>query len=681
MTPSTIETGKHEMPVGGMRWFIGVRHWSVSAKLIVMIAPLLILFLVLFAWAFAGRQRMQVLDQQTTATAEAILTQIQADREYYASTIVPRLSAIKASISADYHRTPNAFPLPATFLREVTEMIANSPAAYRVKLISPWPINKKNGVQDSFQKEGFDALLTTNTRLFKRQEQANGTTVMRFLVPDRAVSHSCVGCHNAHPGSPKQNFQLNDIMGGIEISIPIESALQSARRDQLWLVAGGGGISLIVMLLIVWGSRIVITQPVRELTAQMQKIASASGDVAEEPTVRRKTEQAMGEEIRQLWHGFWDMYLSLRLHQQERSTNLEQQGIEMQMLNQRLIDMQKITQSMQQAISEEEVYRILCHTLHQSIPLQQILILRLNASEDRLETIWTSPKREDLPIDGYPVWNEPHRCPVIRSGREYKVQDTSRDLVCASSVSNKQSGSYWCVPLVIGGRTIGVVHLLSQEINRWTEDTCHWIEALVNVAAPMIGHLQHLERAKRRALIDELTGTYNRRFLEEALAKLVVPDDRRRGQVLSLMVIDLDHFKKVNDTYGHQVGDLVLKTVAQTLNKTLKDSDVLARYGGEEFVVVLPRTDTVGAVAVAERLRVAVAGLSLRRLAPVAPERVTISVGVASCPVHATTVAELVHAADEALYKSKSEGRNRVTAAPDSLEVAFHDPGEQDIPR
>lgn len=681
MTPSTLDTGRYEVLTSDARWLIGVRHWSVSMKLIVMIAPLLILFLVLFAWAFAGRQRMQVLEEQTAATAEAILTQIQADREYYATTVVPRLTALQARISADYQHTPNAFPLPATFLREVTEMIANSPAGYRVKLISPWPINKKNGIQDSFQKEGFEALLTTNTKSFKRQDHVSGTTVMRFLVPDRAVARSCVGCHNSHPSSPKQDFKLNDIMGGIEISIPIESALQSARQDQMWLVAGGGGISFIVMILIVWGSRVVVTQPVRELTAQMQKISSASGDVVEEPAVRRKTEQAMGEEIRQLWHGFWDMYLSLRLHQQERSTNLEQQGIEMQILNQRLIDMHKITQSMQQAISEEEVYRILCHTLQQSIPLQQILILRLNASEDRLETVWTSPKREDLPIDGYPVWNEPHQCPVIRSGREYKVQDTSRDLVCASSVSNKQSGSYWCVPLVIGGRTIGVVHLLSQEINRWTEDTCHWIEALVNVAAPMIGHLQHLERAKRRALIDELTGTYNRRFLEEALAKLVVPDDRRRGQVLSLMVIDLDHFKKVNDTYGHQVGDLVLKTVAQTLHKTLKDSDVLARYGGEEFVIVLPRTDTAGAVAVAERLRIAVAGLTLRKLAPVAPERVTISIGVASCPVHATTVVELIHAADEALYKSKSQGRNRVTCAPDSLEVAFQNPGEQDPPQ
>ena len=229
-------------------------------------------------------------------------------------------------------------------------------------------------------------------------------------------------------------------------------------------------------------------------------------------------------------------------------------------------------------------------------------------------------------------------------------------------------------------RTIGVVHLVSEITHTWTEDTCHWIEALVNVAAPMIGHLQHLERAKRRALIDELTGTYNRRFLEEALAKLVVPDDRRRGQVLSLLVIDLDHFKKVNDTYGHQVGDQVLKAVAAAIHRALKESDVLARYGGEEFVVVLPRTDTAGAMAVGERLRTAVAGLSLRKLAPASPDRITISVGVASYPIHATTVPDLIRMADEALYQAKSQGRNRVMCAPDTLEVAYRNPAPRDTP-
>jgi two-component system cell cycle response regulator len=126
------------------------------------------------------------------------------------------------------------------------------------------------------------------------------------------------------------------------------------------------------------------------------------------------------------------------------------------------------------------------------------------------------------------------------------------------------------------------------------------------------------------------------------------------------LMIDLDHFKPVNDTYGHQVGDLVLKAVASTMHHILKESDVLARYGGEEFVVVLPRTGTVEAAGVAERLRQAVADLSLRKLATLAPDRMTISLGVATYPTHAITAEDLIRAADEALYQAKSRGRNRI---------------------
>jgi diguanylate cyclase (GGDEF)-like protein len=660
---------------------IVIGHWSVTAKLLGLVAPLLILSVLVFVRVFAGRQFTQRLEEQTTLTAEALLAQIRAEREYYATTIVPRLTAIQAPLSPDYQHVPNSFPVPATVLREVTAMIAQSPLVYRVNLISPWPINKQNSIRDAFQEEGFKTLLTTNASLVKRLDRLNGITVMRFLAPDRAIAPSCVSCHNAHPQSPKKDFKPNELMGAIEISIPIETALQAAHRDQLWLMAGGISLSVLVMALMAWGLRLVVTQPVRELTARVRNLASASSDITEKPDISPRTEQVMGEEIRQLWHGFWELYLSFRREQQARAADLAQEAAATQRLNQRLVELQRVTQAIQQAISEEEVYRILCHTLQQSAPLQQILILRLNASEDRLEIVWSSPKREDLAIESYPVWNEPHRCPVIRSGREFTVQDTARDLTCPASLSNQTTGGYWCVPLVIGGRTIGVVHLVSHEPNRWTTDTAQWIEALVNVAAPMIGHLQHLERAKRRALIDELTGTYNRRFLEETLSKLIVPDDRRRGQVVSLLVIDLDHFKHINDTYGHQVGDLVLKTVAQTLHRSLKASDILARYGGEEFVVVLPQTDTAGALAVGERLRALVAALSLRKLAPLAPERVTISIGVATYPTHASTAAELLRAADEALYQSKTQGRNRVTCASHLLEAGFRKGSTQDPSR
>jgi diguanylate cyclase (GGDEF)-like protein len=653
------------------------RHWSVGAKLVLMITPLLLAFTLVIAFLYPGRQREQMLEEHVTATAEAVLMQVRADREYYSSVIVPRLLNMNAKVLADYHKIPDAFPLPATFLREVTELINHNPAAYKLRLVSPWPINKQHAVQDRFQEEAFKALAKEPT-LYRKRDVLDGVTMMRFLAPDRAVSQVCVDCHNAHPASPRHDFRMNDLMGGIEVRIPIHTSLEAGQYAQLWLLWGGIGLSLLVMALITVGSKQVVSKPLHDLTTQMQKIEMAEGEMKEAPVVPVTTGAMMGEEIRQVADQFWRMYFALETHQQERATELGRQAEVQRVLNKRLLEMHQVAQQLQQATSEEEVYRILTHTLRDALHLRQILILRLNASEDRLELVWEEPKRQGLRIDGYPVWDEPSRCPVIRSGREYIVQDVRRDLTCLSSLSNNEDGAYWCVPLVIGGRTIGVAHLVSEVTDCWTDETRKWTEALINLAAPMVGHLRHLERAKRRALIDELTSTYNRRFLEEVLAKLILPDERRKGQIISILMMDLDHFKSVNDTYGHQVGDLVLKTVASTMHRALKESDVLARYGGEEFMAVLPRTDSGGAVVVAERLRVAVADLSLRRLAPAAPDHVTISIGVATYPTHAKTVQELIRIADAALYQAKSFGRNRVVCPPERSPITTTVLTEQD---
>ncbi|MFQ5992733.1 MAG: diguanylate cyclase [Nitrospiraceae bacterium] len=653
------------------------RYWSINTKLALFLAPLILLILVAFAWFFLGGQRITLLEHETTAVAEALLTQIQAVREYQAAVLESRLATAPTSINPGYSHTPTAFPPPSWSRQEASQLTSRASTAYQVKQISPWPINQRNSPQDAFQREGLQVLMESGESVYSRRDTLGDVPVMRILALDRAVSQSCISCHNNHPTSPKHDFQVNDVIGAIEVTIPIESSLKLARKDQLWVIWGGAGVGLMVILLIMWGTRHVVTKPLRSMINQIRGISQSKREISEPPPLQRQTERALGEEFRELWHGFWDMHLQLRGDQQSQPSDLEGQAAALQLLNKRLLELQRISQILQQAISEEEVYRILTHSLQQGLTLQQILILRLNASEDRLEIVWTYPKREDLSLESYPVWNDPTRCPVIRSGREYKVHDVSRDLTCTFSLSNHEPGAYWCVPLVIGGRTIGVVHLVSSQPHCWTEDTCKWIEALISVAAPMIGHLQHLARAKRRALIDELTGTYNRRFMEETLSKFIVPDDRRRHQTLSLLVIDLDHFKRVNDVFGHPVGDLALKSVATTLHRTLKASDVLARYGGDEFVVVLPRTDTNGAIAVAERLRVAVAGLSLRTLAPAAPDHVTISVGVATYPSHALSIPELIRAADRALYQAKSFGRNRVVCAPDGLELTFDKPAEE----
>jgi diguanylate cyclase (GGDEF)-like protein len=136
---------------------------------------------------------------------------------------------------------------------------------------------------------------------------------------------------------------------------------------------------------------------------------------------------------------------------------------------------------------------------------------------------------------------------------------------------------------------------------------------------------------------------------------------RRYGGSCSILVLDLDHFKKFNDTHGHQAGNLLLRTMADTVREAKRDSDFAARFGGEEFVVLVPG-DAPDAVRLAERLRMAVAGIELPQLGP--EGRVTVSIGVSCFPEQATNAAELFEKADQALYVAKGSGRNRTSVYP-----------------
>lgn len=166
--------------------------------------------------------------------------------------------------------------------------------------------------------------------------------------------------------------------------------------------------------------------------------------------------------------------------------------------------------------------------------------------------------------------------------------------------------------------------------------------------------------------IDGLTGIANRRRYDEC-----IEDEfrraRRNGTLLSLIMVDIDHFKKYNDSYGHQTGDTCLKAVAATLNKGLhRPGDLLARYGGEEFVVVLPCTDREGAYLIAENMRRHVEALNIHHATSSVADHVTISLGVASLiPHHSRELDQLQVAADQALYRAKREGRNRVVVYDD----------------
>lgn len=168
------------------------------------------------------------------------------------------------------------------------------------------------------------------------------------------------------------------------------------------------------------------------------------------------------------------------------------------------------------------------------------------------------------------------------------------------------------------------------------------------------------ERLTRLATVDPLTELFNRRWLDEALAKTVAAF-QRDGEPFSLLMVDLDGFKRINDYYGHQAGDQLLRCVAEVVRGNLRPRDRAARFGGEEFAVLLPGTALGRARVVAERLRSAVERFDYRAAAPEMDSPVTVSVGMAEMTIGATAE-ELVNAADQALYRAKAMGRNAVSA-------------------
>jgi diguanylate cyclase (GGDEF)-like protein len=206
----------------------------------------------------------------------------------------------------------------------------------------------------------------------------------------------------------------------------------------------------------------------------------------------------------------------------------------------------------------------------------------------------------------------------------------------------------------------GRAHAELANLNARYEALVHSLEAMINQKQLLEDELRAANvRLERLASVDELTGILNRRALEEALRRDLARADRD-GKAFSVLLLDIDHFKNVNDTWGHQAGDAVLTMVGNILSRTLRTSDVAGRYGGEEFMCLLPATDTAGARVVAERLRMAM----LERTVPVNGNfiQITVSIGIATVlgPGCRTAFDSVVRQSDECLYRAKAEGRNRV---------------------
>lgn len=218
------------------------------------------------------------------------------------------------------------------------------------------------------------------------------------------------------------------------------------------------------------------------------------------------------------------------------------------------------------------------------------------------------------------------------------------------------------VPLRTGENILGILVVGSANPRELTAAEIDRLTVIGNQSSLALHNALLHQELERLSVTDRLTELYNHGYLQQRLDEEIGRAGRFH-HVLSLIMLDIDDFKRFNDTYGHPRGDRVLRAVAATLASNLRDIDFAARYGGEEFVVVLPETDHAGAVAVAERIRREIARIDFASIADDPEARVTVSIGVATYPDHANSGAALVVAADQAMYAVKHSGKDSVRSA------------------
>jgi len=313
------------------------------------------------------------------------------------------------------------------------------------------------------------------------------------------------------------------------------------------------------------------------------------------------------------------------------------------------------SEMLQAAESEEEADELLKRQLQRSISAGNVVVLRRNNSADRL-----LPTTEADDVLAERLGDaEPRSCLAVRFGRLHEQGEGTRPLIgCA--ICSQASGISTCQPLLVGGEVLGAA--LVRHPVPLTETEHRALAAAVGQAGPMLANLRNLALARFRAATDALTGLPNSREVQDTLKRMTAHASRTLSPLAALL-LDLDHFKQINDTYGHAAGDDVLAAVGTTLKASLRASDFVGRYGGEEFVVLLPDTGYAEGEAIAEKIRGAIAAITVSGVS----RPITASIGFAIFPDNAHDSVMLLRNADRALYSAKSNGRNRVEAAPSEV--------------
>jgi diguanylate cyclase (GGDEF)-like protein/PAS domain S-box-containing protein len=325
----------------------------------------------------------------------------------------------------------------------------------------------------------------------------------------------------------------------------------------------------------------------------------------------------------------------------------------------------KVGDMMQMCKSAEESRGVIAQFADELFPDTSGNLYLRNFGNDLLETVasWGGAKLAADPVIGK------DDCWALRRGQVHVVEDAGSKLLCQHLIA-PPPGPCICAPILGNGEILGMLHIqlgpeeahLPRPVRlQRLEAQRAWALTVTEQIALALVNLRLRESLSTQAVRDPLTGLYNRRYLEQALEREILRA-ARNGRTVGVIMLDLDHFKVFNDTHGHEAGDTLLRVLGDYLVTHVRAEDIACRYGGEEFVVILPEASLAMSQSRAEQLWKGVQGLHVNFHGELL-RGVTASIGVAAFPAHGKTTAELLRAADAAMYGAKRQGRDRVEIA------------------
>jgi diguanylate cyclase (GGDEF)-like protein len=495
-------------------------------------------------------------------------------------------------------------------------------------------------------------VLATGREVFEVIE-TNGELVFHAVIPyvasDQGVPN-CLQCHIVKAGT---------VLGTVTVDIPFTEV-----RNQGIVAVALVSLAVLVAALVALALLRRMMRPLSETARAVQEVTSQAVEGNFAGRVLRRSSDEVGDIAVNINH-------LMEFLQREVSTIRnrvgELMGFQIKEGGNQLVNTTELVESLveasqfKQAIEEDqtkaEIYQRLADMLQKKYAVERFSIYEVASSKNRMTA---------MSIDGDAnatcrycdpqVMVDANFCRARRTGHE--VNAFSFPGLCTMFRPGAEGDTHVCLPINQSGSAGAVVQILAA---REDGDLASLLVPFVNVylreAGPVLEAKRLMEHLRENSLRDPMTGLYNRRFLEDYVGALISSSQRRKSPFTVLM-LDLDFFKQVNDTHGHEAGDKVIKTLADILVRSVRGSDFAVRYGGEEFLLVLTDTGMEPALKVAEKIRAEVEATKVPLPSGILQK--TISIGVAEFPTDADTFWQVVKYADVALYKAKAGGRNRV---------------------